>query len=302
MEQRNKEQNNEIFKVSELLTKMTNAVKYLINHNIEPNQFDIDLLMTNTRKLYDTLCTFDFEQKDFVVKDEEGDEDFSDKVIGDEGEEVTDEDNEVIEDEDDFGDEEDEVIEDESDEVDTDSDEIDEDYDDEDISDEDEEYENEKHNDDLIVSFEVEETENKEDIEEVNDEEDEEEEDNNAYSEVKETSDSGIRAFTRTSHTELHTLGDKLEMTEDNSLAARLQRKAISDLVTAIEINDKFLLLNELFGGSMEKYNKSIRALNNFSTLLGAKTYMGELQIEYQWDIDSDAYKKLNDLVERRFC
>ena len=80
-----------------------------------------------------------------------------------------------------------------------------------------------------------------------------------------------------------------------------MQKKPVKDLTTAIGINDKFLLLNELFNGSMEKYNKSIRTLNNFSTYLGAKTYMGELQIEFQWDCESEAYKKLSDLVERRF-
>ena len=112
--------------------------------------------------------------------------------------------------------------------------------------------------------------------------------------------DSGIRAY-RIIRENIPTLGDMLEQSEDKSLAARLQRKPVSDLITAIGINDKFLFLNELFGGSMEKYNKSIRSLNSFSTLLGAKTYMSELQIEFQWDCTSDAYKKLNDLVERRF-
>ena len=97
------------------------------------------------------------------------------------------------------------------------------------------------------------------------------------------------------------TISDKLEQNVDNSIAARMQRKPVSDLISAIDINDKFLFLNELFGGSMDKYNKSIRSLNSFSTLLGAKTYMSELQIEFQWDCNSDAYKKLADLVERRF-
>jgi hypothetical protein len=97
------------------------------------------------------------------------------------------------------------------------------------------------------------------------------------------------------------TISDKLEQSVDNSIAARMQRKPVSDLISAIDINDKFLFLNELFGGSMDKYNKSIRSLNSFSTLLGAKTYMSELQIEFQWDCNSDAYKKLADLVERRF-
>ncbi|MBQ8761435.1 MAG: hypothetical protein IJZ06_08455 [Bacteroidales bacterium] len=113
----------------------------------------------------------------------------------------------------------------------------------------------------------------------------------------EEKEDSGIRAYRK----EHQTLGDMLELLEDNSLAARLQKKPVTDLMTAIGINDKFLLLNELFAGSMEKYNRSIRALNNFPTLLGAKTYMSELQIEFQWDVNSEAYRKLNDLVERRF-
>ena len=111
--------------------------------------------------------------------------------------------------------------------------------------------------------------------------------------------DSGIRTYIKT--IEPQTIGDKLEQKEDTSLAARLQRKPVSDLMTAIGINDRFLLLNELFDGNMEKYNKSIRALNSFSTLFGARTYMSELQIEFQWDCTSEAYNKLNDLVERRF-
>ena len=118
--------------------------------------------------------------------------------------------------------------------------------------------------------------------------------------EEPEEEDSGIRTY-RIVRENVPTLGDLLEKTEDNSLVARLQRKPVSDLISAIGINDKFLFLNELFGGSMEKYNKSIRSLNSFSTLLGAKTYMSELQIEFQWDCSSDAYKKLADLVERRF-
>ena len=88
---------------------------------------------------------------------------------------------------------------------------------------------------------------------------------------------------------------------EDNSLAARLQHTHISDIKAALGINDKMMLINELFGGSFERYNKSIEALNDFPTLSGAKVYMGEMQIELQWDVESQAYKLLNDLVERRF-
>ena len=96
------------------------------------------------------------------------------------------------------------------------------------------------------------------------------------------------------------TLGESL-VREDHSLAARLQQKPVRDLKSVIGINDKFLFVNELFGGSMEKYNKSIENLNDLKTLNGAMIYLNELKIELQWNNSNDAYKKLAELVRRKF-
>ena len=96
------------------------------------------------------------------------------------------------------------------------------------------------------------------------------------------------------------TLGEKM-MGEDNSLAAKLQQNPGRDLRTVIGINDKFLFVNELFGGSMEKYNKSIDNLNDLKTLNGALIYLNELKIELQWNNSNEAYQKLADLVRRKF-
>ena len=94
---------------------------------------------------------------------------------------------------------------------------------------------------------------------------------------------------------------DKPDEPEDNSLAARLQRTPVTDIRMALGINDKMMIINDLFKGSVERYNKSIDALNEFPTLSGARIYLSELQIELQWDVESPAYKLLYDLVERRF-
>jgi len=96
------------------------------------------------------------------------------------------------------------------------------------------------------------------------------------------------------------TLGEKM-MGEDHSLAAKLQQAPARDLKSAIGINDKFLFVNELFGGSMEKYNKSIENLNDLKTLNGAMIYLNELKIELQWNSSNEAYQKLKDLVSRKF-
>jgi len=96
------------------------------------------------------------------------------------------------------------------------------------------------------------------------------------------------------------TLGESL-IREDHSLAARLQQNPVRDLKSVIGINDKFLFVNELFGGSMEKYNKSIENLNDLKTMNGAMIYLNELKIELQWNNSNDAYKKLAELVRRKF-
>ena len=97
------------------------------------------------------------------------------------------------------------------------------------------------------------------------------------------------------------TLGERLQHQEDHSLAAKLQNRSVNDLRNAIGINDKFLLVNELFGGSMEKYNKSIENLNDLKTLNGALVYMNELRIDLAWNTSNEAYKKLLDLVHQKF-
>lgn len=97
----------------------------------------------------------------------------------------------------------------------------------------------------------------------------------------------------------VETLGERIE--HEGTLGERLQQAPVLDLKDAIGINDKFLFVNELFGGSMEKYNKSIDNLNDLKTLNGALIYLNELKIELQWNSNNEAYKKLSDLVARKF-
>ncbi len=96
------------------------------------------------------------------------------------------------------------------------------------------------------------------------------------------------------------TLGESM-IDDDNSLNAKYQHTPVNDLKTAIGLNDKFLLVNELFGGSMEKYTKSIDNLNDLKTLNGAMIYLNELKVELQWNSSNEAYKKLWTLVAQKF-
>ncbi len=283
MEQKNNEQNSVIFSISEILNKMSNQVGFLIRNKKLLSQLDVDILMDNTRKLYDTICSVRCSMDvDSIPMEVENNEE---PIINDDKSEVE---NEVIENQNEVCSFVPLTIE----NNDNDSDNVESEILIEDTA---------PNND---TNFEED---NKENDVDFDDEEDKEESAELDYKNIDFDDEEVIGTITKPIGKETvatssqQTIGDVLENAEDNSLAARLQRKAISDLTTAIGINDKFLLLNELFNGSMEKYNKCIRSLNNFTTLLGAKTYMDELQVEFQWDCQSDAYKKLNDLVERRF-
>ncbi len=335
MEQRNNNQNSIIFDIEELLNKMSNQIRFLIRNEEPMSQLDLDLMMKNTRKLYDTLCSIDVKEEDISLQDNES---TSQQVEDDESLQDYETTSQQVEEDESLQDYKttsqqvedddllthsliDSVAPEDDDHADMVWDFTIENAEEEDISlqdnettsqqVEDEDAETQRPNDSETpeISLQDYESTSQQVIEEDSVTQrlsDSETEDDDLVTQrlgdsvTSEEEDSGIRAYRKTSN-EHHTLGDVWEQAEDNSLAARLQRTAVSDLMTAIGINDKFLLLNELFSGSMEKYNKSIRALNSFSTLLGARTYMSELQIEFQWDCESEAYKKLSDLIERRF-
>ncbi|MDP4291729.1 MAG: hypothetical protein Q8908_11660 [Bacteroidota bacterium] len=91
------------------------------------------------------------------------------------------------------------------------------------------------------------------------------------------------------------------EKTEDHSLLSRLQYNPINDLRSAIGISDKFLIMNQLFKGSLEQYNGAIERLNNFYNYDDAEVFLGSLKILHDWADDLPAIEKLSHFVKRRY-
>lgn len=97
------------------------------------------------------------------------------------------------------------------------------------------------------------------------------------------------------------TISDKFVEKDEKNLADKLQQIQLSDLRSAIGINEKFLFINELFNGDMGRYNKILDELNSMQSKTGLSTYLMELKIEKQWNEDMEAYIKFKELVDRRF-
>jgi hypothetical protein len=73
----------------------------------------------------------------------------------------------------------------------------------------------------------------------------------------------------------------------------------ITDLRKAIGLNDKFLMIRDLFGGDAARYEDTIDTLNEFDDLDECMIYIVE---NFRWNPDSEGAKLLVSLLERKLA
>lgn len=73
----------------------------------------------------------------------------------------------------------------------------------------------------------------------------------------------------------------------------------ITDLGKAIGLNDKFLMIRDLFDGDATKYENTIATLNEFDDLDECMIYIVE---NFAWNPDSEGAKLLVSLIERKLA
>ena len=91
------------------------------------------------------------------------------------------------------------------------------------------------------------------------------------------------------------TLADK--MAGDDAPTTAFNR--ITDLRKAIGLNDKFLMIRDLFGGDAARYEDTIDTLNEFDDLDECMIYIVE---NFRWNPDSEGAKLLVSLLERKLA
>ncbi len=112
----------------------------------------------------------------------------------------------------------------------------------------------------------------------------------------------GSPSISDTYKDEKKTLNDRLNAdTTDRSISSRLSQNQISDIKTAIGINEKFQFINELFGGNMQEYTNGMSQLNQFKNFAEAVSFIDILKFKYNWDMNADAYRKLMEILRRRY-
>jgi len=106
------------------------------------------------------------------------------------------------------------------------------------------------------------------------------------------------------------TIGDKLqgdrqfvneilaEKAAQQNISSKLQSKPISNINSAIGINDKFKLMRDLFNEDTESYTKTIGKLDTCNNFNEAFTY---ISTNFNWDMEDDSVQFILDLVRRKF-
>lgn len=95
---------------------------------------------------------------------------------------------------------------------------------------------------------------------------------------------------------DVRTIADTI--VHEDAVADVVGKEAISDLRQAIGINDRFLLIRDLFEGNAEAFESTVAKLNSFDNLDDCMIYIVE---NYDWNPYCDGAKLLMSLIERRY-
>ncbi|KAA3642654.1 MAG: hypothetical protein DWP98_13360 [Bacteroidetes bacterium] len=87
----------------------------------------------------------------------------------------------------------------------------------------------------------------------------------------------------------------------DASLGDQLQKQPITDLVSAIGLNERYFYANELFDGDLDEFKNELNTLNTFDNREDALKHFNNLANKHNWNKSSEMSKALHLLVERRF-
>lgn len=97
---------------------------------------------------------------------------------------------------------------------------------------------------------------------------------------------------------DVQTLADTIEAPR-SMVSDLLRHETITDLRQAIGLNDKFLLIRDLFGGDSQLYETIMQKLNAFDNLDDCMIYIAE---NHTWNPNSESVRVLMDLLERKFA
>ena len=87
------------------------------------------------------------------------------------------------------------------------------------------------------------------------------------------------------------------QQVSSKDLSSKLKSQPISDIGTAMGLNEKFSFIRELFNNNPDKFTETINILNQASNFNEAYSYLSD---KFNWDMDDSQVQKLLDLTRRK--
>jgi len=97
------------------------------------------------------------------------------------------------------------------------------------------------------------------------------------------------------------TIADNLGGVKQGGIDSKLNNHKVKDLRTIININDKFMFMNELFRNNMRGYNDFILQLNAIDDREEAQRHVDMIAQQYGWDNESLAVQTFYKVFDRKF-
>jgi len=86
--------------------------------------------------------------------------------------------------------------------------------------------------------------------------------------------------------------------TSNKDLSSRLKSQPIKSIAGSIGINDKFMLIRELFNGDADKFRTTMEVLDRTDSFSNAKKYIDD---NFNWDMENENVSQLMNLIERKY-
>lgn len=97
-------------------------------------------------------------------------------------------------------------------------------------------------------------------------------------------------------------LNETFQGDHKSTLAQKFNKKPITDLKTAITINQKFLFTSRLFNEDKDAFETAVEKINSFTSYLEADDYVqNSLKRRFDWEMKNPTVKEMMELIERRF-
>jgi hypothetical protein len=77
----------------------------------------------------------------------------------------------------------------------------------------------------------------------------------------------------------------------------KIDAEKVSDLKKAIGVNDRYLIIRDLFGGDADAFDEAVARFNDFDDLNDAMLFIHD---SYRWDHNSDGAKLMIDIIVRK--